>query len=110
MSDSEDENPLVLPSFTTLNPKNSYLRMKHFENCVRKYLGVNKIRPDKLEKIKSEILSVYDEDTLTRQNIVDFGKWKENENAIFFQITGKIVDDISHLEKHLLENFRLFFC
>ena len=110
MSDSEDknENLLVLPSFTTLNPKNGYSRMNHFENCIRKYLGVNKIRPDKLEKIKSEILSVYDEDTLTRQNIVDFGKWKGNENVIFFQITGKTVDDISHLEKFLLENFRLF--
>ena len=33
---------------------------------------------------------------------------KGNENAIFFQITGKTVDDISHLEKLLLENFRLF--
>ena len=110
MSDSEDENetPLVLPSITTSNPKNGYSRMNHFENCIRKYLGVNKIKPEKLEKIKSEILSVYDECSLTRQNIADFGKWKGNENAIFFQITGKTVDDISHLEKHLLANFQLF--
>ena len=86
----------MLPSFTTLNPKNCYLRMNHFENCIRKYVEVNKIRPDKLEKIKSEILSVYDEDTLTRQNIVDFGKWKAslnrvkgNENAIFFKSREK---------------------
>ena len=82
--------------------------MKHFENCIRKYHGLNKIKPDKLEKIKSEILSVYDKDKLTRQNIVDFGKWKGNENAIVFEITGKTVDDISHLENHLMENFRLF--
>ena len=73
-----------------------------------KYHGVNKIRSNKLEKIKSEIGSLYDEDKLTRQNIVDFGKWKGNENAIFFQITGKTVDDISHLEDYLLANFRLF--
>ena len=72
----EDENPLVLQSFSTLFPKNGYLRMKHFDNCIKKYLGVNKIRSDKLEKIKSEILSLYDEDKLTRHNIVDFGKWK----------------------------------
>ena len=110
MSDSEDENenPLVLPSIRTSNPKNGYSRMNHFENCIRKYLGVNKIKPEKLKKIKSEILSVYDECSLTRQNIADFGKWKGNENAIFFQTTGKTVDDISHLEKHLLANFQLF--
>ena len=53
-------------------------------------------------------MCVYDEDKLTRQNIVDFGKWKGNVNAIFFQITGKTVDDISHLEDLLMENFRLF--
>ena len=110
MSDSENENEnlLVLPSITTSNPKNGYSRMNHFENCIRKYIGVNKIKPNNLKKIKSEILSVYDECSLTRQNIADFGKWKGNENAIFFQITGKTVDDISHLEKHLLANFRLF--
>ena len=108
MSDLEDENPLVLPSFTTAFPKNCYLRMKHFENCIRKYHGLNKRKPDKLEKIKSEILSVYEKEKLTRQNIVDFGKWKGNENAIFFEITGKTVDDISHLKDHLMENFRLF--
>ena len=107
-SENENENPLVLPSITTSNPKNGYSRMNHFENCIRKYIGVNKIKPDKLEKIKSEILSVYDKCSLTRQNIADFGKWKGNENAIFFQITGKTVDHISHLEKHLLANFRLF--
>ena len=83
-NEDEDENPLVLQSFSTLFPKNGYLRMKHFENCIKKYHGVNKIRPDKLEKIKSEIGSLYDDDKLTRQNIVDFGKWKGNENAIFF--------------------------
>ena len=33
---------------------------------------------------------------------------KGNENAIFSQITGKTVDEISHLEKHLLAEFRLF--
>ena len=107
-NENEDENPLVLQSFSTLCPKNGYLRMKHFENCIKKYHGLNKIRSDKLEKTKSEILSLYDEDKLTRQNIVDFGKWKGNENAIFYQVTGKTVDDISHLENHLLANFRLF--
>ena len=107
-NEDEDENPLVLQSFSTLFPKNTYLRMKHFENCIKKYHGVNKIRSDKLEKIKSEISSLYDEDKLTRQNIIDFGKWKGNDNAIFFQITGKTVDDISHLEDYLLAEFRLF--
>ena len=82
--------------------------MNHFVNCIKKYHRVNKIRKDKLEKIKSQILSFYEEEKLTRQNIVDFGKWKGNENAIFFQITGKTVDDISHLEEHLLAEFRLF--
>ena len=107
-NEDEDENPLGLQSFSTLFPKNGYLRMNHFENCIKKYHGVNKIRKDKLEKIKSEISSLYDEDKLRRQNIVDFGKWKGNENAIFFQITGKTVDDISHLKEHLLAEFRLF--
>ena len=81
MSDSENENEnlLVLPSITTSNPKHGYSRMNHFENCIRKYLGVNKIKPNNLKKIKSEILSVYDECSLTRQNIGDFGKWKGNE-------------------------------
>ena len=96
MSDSENENEnlLVLPSITTSNPKNGYSRMNHFEYCIRKYLGVNKIKPKNLK-----ILSVYDECSLTRQNNSDFGKWKAsegslngvkgNENAIFFQITEK---------------------
>ena len=87
--DSEDENRLVLQSFLTLFPKNGYLRMKHFENCIKKYLGVNKIRSDKLEKIQSEICLFNDEDKLTRQNIVDFGTWKGNENAIFLKSREK---------------------
>ena len=107
-NEGEHENPLVLQSFSTLFPKNAYFRMNHFVNCIKKYHRVNKIRKDKLEKIKSQILSFYEEEKLTRQNIVDFGKWKGNENAIFFQITGKTVDDISHLEEHLLAEFRLF--
>ena len=35
-------------------------------------------------------------------------KLKGKENSIFFQVTGKPVDDISHLEDLLMENFRLF--
>ena len=45
---------------------------------------------------------------ITRQNIVEIMKLKGKENSIFFQITGKPVDDISHLEDLLMENFRLF--
>ena len=101
MSDSEDENPLVLESFTTLNPRIGYSRMGHFKNCLDKYIGVNKIKSFK--KIKSEILKVHDENSLTRQNIVDFGKKlkgvKGNENAIFMQITGKTVDTFVNWEK-----------
>ena len=56
MSESEfedaDENPPVFTSFSTLNPKNGFLRMKHFENEIKSYLG--------LKKIKNEILSVFD--------------------------------------------------
>ena len=108
--EDEDENPLVLQSFSTLFPKNAYLRMKYFVNCIKKYHGVNKIRKDKLEKIKSQILSFYNGEELTRHNIVDCGikSAKGNEKFIFFQITGKTGDDISHLEKHLLAEFRLF--
>ena len=86
MSDSENENPLVLESYTTLNPKMGYSRVDHFKNCIKKYLGVNKIK--NFEKIKSEILKVHNKENLTRQNIVDVGKKlkgvKGNENAIFF--------------------------
>ena len=72
MSDSKDENPLVLKSFTTLNPKMGYSRLDHFTNCIKKCIGVNKIK--NFEEIKSEILKVHDKNSLTRQNIVDFGK------------------------------------
>ena len=57
-NEDENENLLVLQSFSTLFPKNAYLRMKHFVNCIKKYHGVNKIKKDKLEKIKSQILSL----------------------------------------------------
>ena len=104
MSESEfedaDENPLVLPSFSTLNPKNGYLRMKHFEDEIKSYLG--------LKKIKNEVTEVFNPEKRTRQKIVEIMKLKGKENSFFFQITGKPVDDISHLEKNLLENFRLF--
>ena len=52
-------------------------------------------------KLKKEIQSIAD--ILFQKKSA-----KGNENAIYFQITGKTVDDISHLEKHLLAEFRLF--
>ena len=80
MSESEfedaDENPLVLPSFSTLNPKNGYLRMKHFEDEIKSYLG--------LKKIKNEVTEVFNPEKKTRQKIVEIMKLKGKENSFFF--------------------------
>ena len=70
MTDSEDENPLVLESFTTLNPKISYSRLDHFKNCIKKYVGVNKIK--NFEEIKSEILKVYDKEKELKEMKMQF--------------------------------------
>ena len=104
MSESEfkdaDENRLVLPSFSTLNPKNGYLRMNHFKNEIRSYIG--------LKKIKNEIIDVFNPEKITHEILQEIMKLKGKENSLFFQITEKPVDDISHLEDLLMENFRLF--
>ena len=59
--DEEDEIQLMLDTFSTTSIKNSYSRISHFPNFIKKYQGKNKfnMKKDELEKLKSQILTFF---------------------------------------------------
>ena len=90
--DEEDEIQLMLDTFSTKSIKNSYSRISHFASCIKKYQGKNKfnMKQDELEELKSQILTFFKKEEITRQHILDFIKTftiksaRGNENAFFF--------------------------
>lgn len=104
-----------------------YNRVLHFQDCIKQYQGKQNCKiPDNLyqdldEKFKSYRLLITDTTELpkhikyskiTRNHITMFlkelkyTKHYENVNLIYFTLTSKRVDDISHLEDRLIDDFK----
>lgn len=112
------------------NSRYTYERKTHFRDCINQYQGkentnipseVIKGIIDQLylyEIVSYDSSSGYDSDSnkdrfnrVTREHIfmflkdIGFAKFREHTNLIYYIITGKRYDDISHLEYILLEDF-----
>ena len=106
-----------------------YNRVLHFQDCIKQYQGKQNCKiPDNLyqdldDKFRSYRLLITDTtDTplpkhvkyskITRNHIMMFlkelryTKHYENVNLIYFTLTSKRVDDISHLEDRLVDDFK----
>jgi hypothetical protein len=105
------------------NSRYTYERKTHFRDCINQYQGkentniplsiINSII-DQLYMYNIADRTMHGKDIfhrVTRENIYmflkDIGetKYRENTNLIYYIITGKRYDDISHLEYILLEDF-----
>ena len=97
--------------------RETYSRLEHFEDCVRAYQGRNKLRmSDKdVEQIEDYFEESYDNrSTITRTDLERVCKVlgkksiRGNENALLMRINPSALDDISHLEKDLMIDFKAF--
>lgn len=104
--------------------KFAYNRVLHFQDCIKQYQGKQNCKiPEKLyidleKKFKSYRLIVDSPiesvkySKITKTHIMMFlkelkyAKHYENVNLIYFTLTNKRADDISHLEQQLVEDFR----
>jgi hypothetical protein len=108
-----------------MSSKYSYERKIHFKDCINQFQGKqnstidDKVYKDLEEQLNLHGLLVGDENTakkirfqnITKEHILLF--LKENGNSkhyedvvlIYHKMTGKKVDDISHLETQLMEDF-----
>ena len=94
-----------------------YSRFDHFEDCIRTYQGRNKLNVSArdIKEIKDYFKENYDEDhIITRSDLeracsVLDKNVKANElNALMLSIDPRSIDDISHLEEDLTNDFRSF--
>jgi len=105
-----------------------YNRVLHFQDCIKQYQGKqnckipNTLYEDLDNKFTSYRLLITDVDAqlpkhiryskITRNHIMMFlkelryTKHYENINLIYFTLTSKRVDDISHLEDRLIDDFK----
>ena len=120
--DECDDSPYSLIKSTIGGKDNNvkretYSRLEHFEDCIRAYQGRNKLRmSDKdVEQIEDYFEENYDSrGTITRSDLERVCKVlgkksiKGNENALPMRINLSALDDISHLEKDLISDFKAF--
>jgi hypothetical protein len=108
-----------------------YNRVLHFQDCIKQYQGKQNCKiPDKLyQELDSKFIAyrllipgANDDGSpipnhvryskITRNHIMMFlkelkyTKHYENVNLIYFTLTNKRVDDISHLENRLIDDFK----
>lgn len=121
------ETGITHKDYTRINVvgKFIYNRILHFQDCIKQYQGKQncKIPNDVYEnlekKFKAHRLLLEDAPTtyikyskITRNHIkmflkeLKYTKHYENVNLIYFTLTNKRVDDISHLEEQLIEDFK----
>ena len=95
----------------------TYSRIDHFEDCIKIYQGRNQLNVSArdIEEIKDYFKENYDEEhIITKSNLervcsVSDKKVKADEiNALLLSIDPCSVDDISHLEEDLLNDFKSF--
>lgn len=124
------ETGITHKDYTRINivGKFIYNRVLHFQDCIKQYQGKQNCKiPDKLyqdldAKFTAYRLLIKDDTTqlpnhikyskITRNHIMMFlkelkyTKHYENVNLIYLTLTNKQVDDISHLENCLIDDFK----
>ena len=94
-----------------------YSRLDHFEDCIMAYQGKNRISMSNkdIEEIENYIKENYDEnEVITRSDLEKVCKVlgkksiKGNENALLVRINPSVLDDISHLEEDIINDFKSF--
>ena len=101
--------------YTEKATKSGYSRLNHFRDCIKEYQGTNKLKM-KEEDIKhiEDYFKSYSPESITRSKIEKVCKMlgkksaKGNENALLRWLNPKVLDDISHLENDLLDDFNIF--
>jgi len=108
-----------------ISSKYTYDRKVHFRDCINQYQGKqnstidDKVYEDLIDQFDKHHLLIGDKNTpkekrckkITKQHIyiflkeLNYSKHYENVNLIYYNITGKKPDDISHLEERLLDDF-----
>ena len=120
--DSEGENYEFFikstNSWKDINVKREiYSRLDHFEKCIMAYQGKNRISmSDKdIEEIENYIKVNYDENEVITKSDLEkvckvLGKKSiiGNENALLMRINPSVLDDISHLEEDIINDFKSF--
>ena len=102
--------------YTDKATKSGYSRSKHFRDCMKEYQGINKLRmkEEDIKHIEDYFNKSYSPESITRREIEKVCKMlgkksaKGNENALLRQLNPKVLDDISHLENDLLDDFNVF--
>ena len=105
-------------SWKDLNVKKEiYSRLDHFQKYIMTYQGKNRISmSDKdIEEIENYIKENYDgNEVITRSDLEKVCKVlgkksiKGNENALLMRINPSVLDDISHLEEDIINDFKSF--
>lgn len=108
----------------TVTGKFVYNRTSHFQDCMKQFQGKQNCKiPESVYADLETKFSMYrlllDSDNptikyskITKQHILMFlkelkyTKQYENVNVIYSTITGKSIDNISHIEKYLLDDFK----
>ena len=97
--------------------KETYLRLEHFEECIKAYQGKNELKMSykDVEEIEDYFKENYDENELITRGDLEkvckaLGKKpkRSNVNALLMRISPRSLDDISHLEEDLISDFEAF--
>ena len=97
--------------------KDSYSRLEHFEDCIKVYQGKNKLKmsDEDIKQIQDYFEENYREnEVITRSDLEKVCKAlgkksiKGNENALLMRINPSVLDDISHLEEDIINDFKSF--
>ena len=97
--------------------KDSYSRLEHFEDCIKVYQGKNKLKmsDEDIKQIEDYFEENYREnEVITRSDLEKVCKVlgkksiKGNENALLMRINPSVLDDISHLEEDIINDFKSF--
>ena len=108
-------------------PKYTYNRKSHFKDCINQYQGKqqstikDKVYNDLIKQFELNHLLVGDENTaknirfqkINKRHIQIFlkenkhSKHYEDINLIYHTLTGKKTNDISHLERQLIQDFEI---
>ena len=97
--------------------KDSYSRLELFEDCIKVYPGKNKLKmsDEDIKQIEDYFEENYREnEVITRSDLEKVCKVlgkksiKGNENALLMRINPSVLDDISHLEEDIINDFKSF--
>ena len=90
-------------------------RLDNFKDCIMAYQGKNKLNmsDEDIEEIKDYTVKNYGDEAITRSNLVKVCKAlckniNGNETALLMRIDPDALDDISHLEDDLINDFKEF--